>query len=139
MPFLKLWNLLNFIVSSALGDPKVKSSPDNKIRLFFSLEEIYLSKRKEIWISKSGKSEEAGNYPPLPIALSTITKPKKPQSQFILKLTSLKPWAFHSKKELSKASLNLTFPYALNENAKGSFFEKDFQNRFFFPYSFLGE
>ncbi len=139
MPFLKLWNLLNFIVSSALGDPKVKSSPDNKIRLFFSLEEIYLSKRKEIWISKSGKSEEAGNYPPLPISPFNNNQTKKPQSQFILKLTSPKPWAFHSKKELSKASLNLTFLGALSESAKGIFFEKDFQNRFFFPYSFLEE
>lgn len=62
---------------------------------------------------------------------------KKPQSQFILNLASLKPRAFHSRKELSKASLNLTFLWALNESAKGISFEKVLQNWSCFPYRFL--
>lgn len=64
---------------------------------------------------------------------------KKPQSQLILNLASLKPRAFHSKKEVSKASLNFTFLWALSESAKGISFERDIQNRSFFPDFFLGK
>lgn len=139
MPFLKLWNLLNFIVSSALGDPKVKSSPDNKIRLFFFFRGDLPFKKKRNLNLQEWKELRARELPSSTNSSFNNNQTKKPQSQFILKLASLKPWAFHSKKEFSKASLNLTFLCALNESTKGIFFEKDFQNRFFFPYSFLEE